>query len=120
MIYKFELGHNAMEAAKNIYSTKDEGVFHYNTVTRRFKKFYSGYKDFDDQTRSSQPESVDSEAGFQAKGGCENTKVAGGADRLMRTANVKSDTQPSGHSQVEQKKRNKKQTQGGCKEKTKQ
>ena len=34
MIYKFELGHKAMEATKNVCCAKDEGAVDHSTVTR--------------------------------------------------------------------------------------
>ena len=40
MLYEFELGHNSMEATKNIFYAEGEGTFNHNTVTRVFKKFY--------------------------------------------------------------------------------
>ena len=52
MLYEFKLGHNAVEAAKNICGAKNEGVVDHRTVTRWFKKICSGYKNFDNQARS--------------------------------------------------------------------
>ena len=40
-----------MKTTKNIFWVKDEDAINHNTVTRWFKKFHSGYKDLDDQTR---------------------------------------------------------------------
>ena len=39
MLYKFKLGHNAMEATKNICCMQDEGSVHHSRVIRCFKKF---------------------------------------------------------------------------------
>ena len=55
MLYKFKQGHNAMEATKNISCAKGEGIVDHWTVTRWFKKFYSGCKNFADQARSNRP-----------------------------------------------------------------
>ena len=42
---RFELGHNVMEAIKNICCVKDEDVVDH----RWFKKFHSGYNNLDHQ-----------------------------------------------------------------------
>ena len=55
MLLEFELGHNAMETTKNICSPKSEGTVNPSTITRRFKKFCSGYKNLDNQARSCRP-----------------------------------------------------------------
>ena len=60
MLYKFELGHNAIEAIKNIYYAKDEGAIDHSIVIRWFKKFHSGCKNLDNQTRSGRSKTVDS------------------------------------------------------------
>ena len=44
MLYKFKLSHNTAEATKNICYAKDEGTVDHSTVTKWFKKFYSGCK----------------------------------------------------------------------------
>ena len=51
MIFKLELGHNAVEAAKNICCVKGEGTVDHITVTSWLKKFHSGCKNFDDQAK---------------------------------------------------------------------
>ena len=38
MLYEFKLGHNAVEAAKNISYIKSKGSVDHSTVTRWFKK----------------------------------------------------------------------------------
>ena len=38
MLYKFKLGHDAMEETKSIYCLKDDGVVDHSIVTRWFKK----------------------------------------------------------------------------------
>ena len=62
IFYVFELNRNAMEADKNICDTKGDGAVDHTTGTRRFKKFCSDYKNFDNQARSSRPKTVDSNA----------------------------------------------------------
>ena len=57
---------NAAETNKNICFTKGEGALDHSTVTRWFKKFRSSYKNLEDQTRSSRPKTLDSEAVLQA------------------------------------------------------
>ena len=42
MLYKFKLSHHAEEATKNICCMKGKGVADHSTVTKFFKKFYSG------------------------------------------------------------------------------
>ena len=66
MPHKFELGHNVKETTKNICCAKGEGTVDHTTITRWFKKFCSGCKNLDDQTRSGRPKTVDSEAMLQA------------------------------------------------------
>ena len=51
MLHKFELGHNAMEATKNIRCVKGEGTVDHSIVTKWSKKFCSGCKKFDDQAK---------------------------------------------------------------------
>ena len=51
MLHKFELGHNAAEATKNICCAKVAGPVNHSTITRWFKKFHSGCKNLDDQTK---------------------------------------------------------------------
>ena len=65
MVYKFELGHNAAEATKNICCVNDEGAVDLSTVTKWFKKFRSGWKN-DDQAMSGWPKTVHSETALQA------------------------------------------------------
>ena len=65
MLYEFELSHNAAEATKNICFAKGEDAVDHDTVTSWFEKFLSGCKNLDDQTRSDEPKSVDSEAVLQ-------------------------------------------------------
>ena len=65
MLYKFELGHNIVEATKKICCAKGEGAVDHSKVARWFKKFYLGCKNFDDQAKSSKPKTVDSEAMLQ-------------------------------------------------------
>ena len=52
MLYKFELGHNAVEATKNISCVKRKVAVDHSIVSKKFKTFHSGCKMFDDQARS--------------------------------------------------------------------
>ena len=52
-----------MDVTKNIHCLKGEDHI---TVTRWLKKFCSGYKNLDNQARSSSPKSMDSEAMLEA------------------------------------------------------
>ena len=65
-LYKFKLGHNAMEVNKNICHVKNAGAVDHSTVARWFKKFYSGCKNLDYQARLHRPKIADSEIGLQA------------------------------------------------------
>ena len=65
MFYKFELGHNATEATKNICHVKGEGTVDQSTITRSFEKF-SSRKNFDDQDRPGRCETINSEAMLKA------------------------------------------------------
>ena len=67
LLYKFELGHKATEATKNICCAKDEGTVGHSMVTRWFKKFCFRCQNLDDQARSSRPKTMDSEAMLQAR-----------------------------------------------------
>ncbi|CAI9734926.1 Hypothetical predicted protein [Octopus vulgaris] len=49
MLHEFKLGHNAMEAIKNICCTKGEGAVDHSTVTRSFKEFHLGCKNLNEQ-----------------------------------------------------------------------
>ena len=62
MLYKFELCHNAVEAAKNIHCTKGKGAVDYWTVNRWFKKFGLVCKNQDDQLWLCWSKTVDSKA----------------------------------------------------------
>ena len=44
MVYEFKLDHDATEATKNIWCSKDESTVNDSTVTRWFKKFCFYYK----------------------------------------------------------------------------
>ena len=66
MLYKFELGCNALEATKNLCCVKCESTVDDITVTRWLKKFCLDFKNLSDQLRSSRPKTVDSESVFQA------------------------------------------------------
>ena len=59
---ELELGHIATETTKNICWAQGEGTVDHSTVTRGFKKFRLGCKNFDDQGKSGWPKSIDSEA----------------------------------------------------------
>ena len=50
--FEFELGHNAVEATKNICCVEDEGAIDHSTISRWPKKFHSDYKNFNDQAKS--------------------------------------------------------------------
>ena len=60
IIYKFKLGYKTMKATKNIYCAKVENAFDFSVLTIWFMKFRSGYKNLDDQARSSRSKTVDS------------------------------------------------------------
>ena len=63
MLYKFEVGHNVVEAAKNICWAKSEGTVDHSTITKWFKKFHrSGCKNLDDQVRSGKSKIIYSES----------------------------------------------------------
>ena len=66
MFNEFQLGHNTVEANKNICCVKGEDTIDHITATRGFKKFSSGCKNFDDQLNQVGSKTVDSEAMFQA------------------------------------------------------
>ena len=51
LLYKVELGHNTMEAAKNIRWVKGEGVVDQCIVSRWFKDFRSGYQKLDNRVK---------------------------------------------------------------------
>ena len=78
-LQEFELGQNICLA--------EEGAIDPNTVTRWFKKFYSGYKNLDYQARSGRPTTVIS------KGVCQATEanLASG----IRGVSVQSGSSPS-------------------------
>ena len=69
MFYKFKLGYNATEVAKNFGCAKDEGAVNHSIVTRWFKKFCSCYKNLNIQASSgcpTRPKNVNSEAMVKA------------------------------------------------------
>ena len=55
MLYDFRLGHNAMEATKNICCVKGEGAVDPNIVTRWLKKFC---KNLDNQAKWGRPKTM--------------------------------------------------------------
>ena len=65
-----------METVKNICYVKGEGTVAYSTVTRRFKKFCSGCKKFDDQARSGRSRTMDSDT-IEANVESSNQRVSG-------------------------------------------
>ena len=67
MLCEFKLDYESAEASKNICWGEGEGAIDHNTVTRWFKKFLSGYKNLNDQTRSDKPKIMNSKAALQAK-----------------------------------------------------
>ena len=52
MIYEFALCHNTAETTKSICCVEGESTVDHSIVSRWLKKFQSGCKKFDDQTRS--------------------------------------------------------------------
>ena len=64
MLFKFELGHNAVEATKNICCAKGEN--NHNTLTRWFKKFCSGCNNLDKQAKTGRPKIKESKTVLQA------------------------------------------------------
>ena len=69
MLYKFKLGHNAMEATKNIFCAKGESAVDCSTVTRSLKKFSGSCNNLDNQVRLNRPKTMDSKAVFQVREG---------------------------------------------------
>ena len=55
-----------MEATKNTYCVKGEGIVELSTLTRWFKKFHSCWKNLKHQAKSGKPKSVASKAVHQA------------------------------------------------------
>ena len=53
MLYKFKLGHNAMEETKNICCAKGDEAVEHSIAIRWSKKFWSGCKNHNDQAKSS-------------------------------------------------------------------
>ena len=51
MLHKFYLGHNTVEATKNIFCVKSESTVDHITVTRWIKKFCLDFKNLNDQAR---------------------------------------------------------------------
>ena len=64
IFYGFELGQNATEVTKNICCAKVESTIDHRSVIRWFKKFRSGCKNLNDQTRSGRAKTVNYEAMF--------------------------------------------------------
>ena len=63
MLYKFKMGHIATETTKNFCCVKGKGD--QSTVIRWFKKFCSGCKNLNNQTRSGWLKTLDSKAVLQ-------------------------------------------------------
>ena len=61
MIYKFKLGHNAVEATRNICCVKGEDTVDQSTVTKWLKKFCSGCKNLNNQERLSRSKTINIE-----------------------------------------------------------
>ena len=59
LLYKFQVGYNAVEATKIICCTNCEVPVDHNTVTRWFKKFCSDCKNLENQTMLGQPKTID-------------------------------------------------------------
>ena len=57
MLYEFNVSHNTTEATKISCCMKRDSI-----ASRSFKKFLSGCKNLNDQTRSGRPKTVNSEA----------------------------------------------------------
>ena len=53
MDYVFELGHDAVDATKNICCAKGESGVNHSRVIRSLKKFLSACKNLEDQTKVS-------------------------------------------------------------------
>ena len=62
ILYKFEIGHNAVEASKDSCGAKGEGLVDHRTVSRSLNKLCSGCKKLDDQEGSSWTKTVVSKA----------------------------------------------------------
>ena len=65
MFYEFKLGHNVMEATKNISSAKGKCAVDHNMVARWLKKFCLDCKSLDDQAKIDRLKTMDFEAMFQ-------------------------------------------------------
>ena len=77
MLFKFELGHNAKEATKNICYAKGEGTADQSTVNREFKKFHSVCQILDDQVRSGRSKTMDSKTMLKANPVSSTQRVSG-------------------------------------------
>ena len=66
ILYEFDLGHNTTEAIKDICCANGESTVDHGTVTRWFKKFSLACKNFNYQTRSGRPKTMDSVVMHQA------------------------------------------------------
>ena len=62
MFYKFKLRNKIIKISKKICFVKGEGTVDHSTVSRWFKKFCSACKTLDNQAKSDEPKSMDSEA----------------------------------------------------------
>ena len=67
MIYKFELGHNAVEATNILCWTKSEVAVDHNIVIRCLKKFYSCCTNLNDQAYLRMPKNQDHALNHQGK-----------------------------------------------------
>ena len=68
--YESKLGHNYMEATKNICCLKGQGAVDHNTLTKWFKRFCSNFKNLINQVRSGKPKTE-----FQCHAQCHRSKV---------------------------------------------
>ena len=66
LLYEFQLGHNATEAARNINNAKGDGTVPIRTAQNWFLNFRSGNLSTDDQARSGRPREVDRDAVIEA------------------------------------------------------
>lgn len=82
LLYEYQLGHNAAEAARNICQAKGEHAVSHVTAKRWFKKFKTGIGDLDDHPHTGRPTTVDPELLKQAVEARPSTSSRGLAGQL--------------------------------------
>jgi histone-lysine N-methyltransferase SETMAR len=66
LLYEYQLGHSARQAALNICSAKDLGTVHPSTASRWFERFRNGDNSLEDEPRSGRPVEINMDALRQA------------------------------------------------------